>query len=82
MGPGGAIAYRGRIDNSFAAIAVQRLVVTEHDVRDALDAVIVGRLVAWPEEPAIGGISATGIRPKFVVLWLRLWPGCYKLRGC
>lgn len=53
IGPGGAIAYRGRIDNSFAAIGVQRRVVTQHDLRDALDAVIAGRLVARPEEPAI-----------------------------
>jgi Redoxin len=50
----GSIAYRGRIDNSFAAIGVQRRVVTEHDVRDALDAVIAGRAVAKPEEPPIG----------------------------
>lgn len=52
--PDGSIAYRGRIDNSFAAIGIQRRVVTEHDVRDALDAVIAGRQVAKPEEPAIG----------------------------
>jgi hypothetical protein len=52
--PGGSIAYRGRIDNSFAAIGIQRRVVTEHDVRDALDAVIAGRVVAKSEEPAIG----------------------------
>ena len=50
----GAIAYRGRIDNSFAAIGVQRGVVTKHDVRDALDAVIAGRPVAKPEQPPIG----------------------------
>jgi hypothetical protein len=52
--PDGSIAYRGRIDNSFAAIGVQRRVVTEHDLRDALDAVLAGRTVAKPEEPPIG----------------------------
>ncbi len=52
--PDGSIAYRGRIDNSFAAIGIQRRVVTEHDVRDALDEVIAGRAVSRPEEPAIG----------------------------
>lgn len=52
--PDGSIAYRGRIDNSFAAIGVQRRVVTEHDLRDALDAVVAERPVAKPEEPAIG----------------------------
>lgn len=50
----GSIAYRGRIDNSFAAIGVQRRVVTEHDLRDALDAVIAGKPVANPETQAIG----------------------------
>jgi AhpC/TSA family len=50
----GKIAYRGRIDNSYAAIGVQRRVVTEHDLRDALDAVIAGRPVAKPETEPIG----------------------------
>jgi hypothetical protein len=52
--PDGSIAYRGRIDNSWAAIGVKRRVVTEHDVRDALDAVITGHSVARPQEPPIG----------------------------
>lgn len=50
----GSIAYRGRIDNSYAAIGVQRRVVTEHDLRDALDAVIAGKPVAKPETQPIG----------------------------
>lgn len=50
----GRIVYRGRIDNSYAAIGVQRRVVTEHDLRDALDAVIAGRPVAKPETTPIG----------------------------
>jgi hypothetical protein len=54
IGPDGSIGYRGRIDNSYAAIGVQRRVVTEHDVRDALDALIAGHAVARPEEPPIG----------------------------
>lgn len=52
--PDGSIAYRGRIDNSFAAIGVQRRVVTEHDLRDALDAVIARRLVPKPETQPVG----------------------------
>jgi hypothetical protein len=52
--PDESIAYRGRIDNSFAAIGKQRRVVTEHDLRDALDAVIAGKPVAKPETPPIG----------------------------
>ena len=54
IGPGASIAYRGRIDNSFAAIGKQRRVVTEHDLREALDAVLAGRPVAKPETQPIG----------------------------
>ncbi len=52
--PDESIAYRGRIDNSFAAIGKQRRVVTEHDLRDALDAVLAGKPVAKQEAPPIG----------------------------
>jgi hypothetical protein len=52
--PDESIAYRGRIDNSYAAIGVQRRVVTEHDLRDALDAVIAGRPVARQETFPVG----------------------------
>jgi hypothetical protein len=49
-----SIAYRGRIDNFYAALGKPRRVVTEHDLRDALDAVLSGRPVTKPEAPAIG----------------------------
>jgi hypothetical protein len=52
--PDESIAYRGRIDNSFASIGKQRRVVTEHDLRDALDAVLAGRAVAKAESQPIG----------------------------
>jgi hypothetical protein len=52
--PDESIAYRGRIDNSYAAIGKQRRVVTEHDLRDALDAIVAGRPVAKQEAPPIG----------------------------
>ena len=48
------IAYRGRIDNFFAAIGKSRRVVTEHDLRDALDAVFAGKAVAKAETPVVG----------------------------
>jgi hypothetical protein len=50
----GRIAYRGRIDNTYASIGVQRRVVTEHDLRDALDSVIAGRPVTKAETQPIG----------------------------
>ena len=52
--PDETIAYRGRIDNFYAAIGKQRRVVTEHDLRDALDAVIAGKPVAKPETSPVG----------------------------
>jgi len=48
------IAYRGRIDNFFAAIGKSRRVVTEHDLREALDAVFAGRPVEKAETPVVG----------------------------
>lgn len=49
-----SIAYRGRIDNFYAGLGKPRRVVTEHDLRDAVDAVLSGRAVAKPEAPAVG----------------------------
>jgi len=54
IGPDESIVYRGRIDNFYAAIGKTRRVVTEHDLRDALDAVISGRPVAKQEAPPVG----------------------------
>jgi len=49
-----SIAYRGRIDNFYAALGRPRRVVTEHDLRDALDAVFSGRPVPKAETQAVG----------------------------
>ncbi len=48
------IAYRGRIDNFYAGLGKPRRVVTEHDLRDAVEAVLSGKPVAKPEAPAVG----------------------------
>jgi hypothetical protein len=50
----GSIRYRGRIDNRYAGFAKPRQQVTEHDLRDALDAVIGDRPVARTETEALG----------------------------
>lgn len=52
--PDESIAYRGRIDNFYAAIGKTRRVVTEHDLRDALDAVIAGKPVTEQAAPPVG----------------------------
>ena len=51
---GGAVKYRGRIDNQYAALGKPRQVVTVHDLRDAIDAVVKGQAVAHPDTEAFG----------------------------
>jgi len=48
------VRYRGRIDNFYAALGKMRREVTEHDLRDALDAVLSGKSVQRPETEALG----------------------------
>jgi hypothetical protein len=50
----GEIAYRGRIDNLYADLGRPRRVVTEHDLRDALDDLAANRSVATPRTQATG----------------------------
>ena len=50
----GAVRYRGRVDNLYAALGKTRQQITSRDLRDALDAVLAGRRVAHPETEAIG----------------------------
>ena len=50
----GAIRYRGRIDNFYAALGVSRQQVTARDLRRALDALLAGRLVPVRETEAVG----------------------------
>lgn len=54
VGPGGQIAYRGRIDNKYEELGTPRRVVTSRDLRDALDALLGGRPVSMAETPAVG----------------------------
>jgi len=50
----GQIRYRGRIDNFYADLGRPRRTATVHDLRDALDAVVSGRVVTHPETTAVG----------------------------
>jgi thiol-disulfide isomerase/thioredoxin len=50
----GEIRYRGRIDNFYAALGKPRRQVTVHDLTDALDAVLAGKMVANPQTQALG----------------------------
>src|SRR5262245_32576158 len=49
----GAVRYRGRIDNFYASLGKPRQHVTEHDLIDALDAILAGKPVPKPETEAI-----------------------------
>ena len=51
---GGQLEYRGRIDDFNAALGVPRQQATQHDLRDALDALIAGRSVPNPRTETIG----------------------------
>jgi len=50
----GELVYRGRINNLYADFGDRRRVVTEHDVREVLDALLTGREVTFRETDAIG----------------------------
>jgi hypothetical protein len=50
----GEIRSRGRIDNFYAALGKPRRQVTVHDLTDALDAVLAGKMVANPQTQALG----------------------------
>lgn len=51
---GGALAYRGRIDDRFAGLGLERPEPTRHDLADAIDAVLAGRAVEVPVTTALG----------------------------
>lgn len=50
----GVIKYRGRIDNQYIALGKPRQLVTVHDLRDAIDAVLAGRAITHSETEAFG----------------------------
>lgn len=49
-----SIVYRGRIDNFYADFGKPRRIVTEHDLRDALDEVLAGKAVEKPVTKPVG----------------------------
>ena len=50
----GKVLYLGRIDNRVEDFGQNRNVVTQHDLRDALDAVLAGRPVPHPTTKVVG----------------------------
>jgi AhpC/TSA family len=52
--PSGELLYLGRVDNQYAGLGKRRAAVTEHDLRDALDAILAGQSIKEPQTEAIG----------------------------
>jgi hypothetical protein len=50
----GKLEYRGRIDDFNAALGVPRQKATQHDLRDALDALVAGRSIPRPRTETVG----------------------------
>lgn len=56
----GVVRYRGRIDNFYVAFGRSRQVVTVHDLRDALDALVAGKPVAASVTQPVGCFIVPG----------------------
>jgi peroxiredoxin len=54
LSPDGGVLYLGRIDNRVEDFDKRRLAPTEHELRDALDAVLAGKPVPHPRTKSIG----------------------------
>lgn len=48
------ILYKGRISNAYAKVGTRRRVVTEHDLKNSLQAIIEDKEIETPETVAIG----------------------------
>jgi hypothetical protein len=51
---GGRIVYRGRIDDRYVDLGLERPSATTHDLADALAAVVAGKPVPHPKTQAVG----------------------------
>jgi hypothetical protein len=51
---GGKVVYRGRIDDRYVDLGVERPAPTTHDLADALTAVFAGRPIEHPVTQAVG----------------------------
>ena len=54
LGPTGRVAYRGRIDDRFVSLPLQRPAPTRHDLDHAISATLAGKTVVPDSTPAVG----------------------------
>jgi hypothetical protein len=59
---GGRFVYRGRIDDRYVDLGVERPAATKRDLAEALAAVIAGRPVTPPTTQAVGCFIADFVR--------------------
>jgi hypothetical protein len=59
---GSRVVYRGRIDDRYVDLGLERPAPTTHDLSDALTAVIAGREVPRPTTQAVGCFIADFVR--------------------
>jgi peroxiredoxin len=65
LSPSGNVLYLGRIDNRTEGFDKRRTVTTEFDLKDALDAIVAGKIVARPRTAAVGcGINMVKTEAK------------------
>jgi hypothetical protein len=58
----GRLAYRGRIDDRYSAVGIERATATRHDLQDAIAATIAGKAVAPRFTQAVGCYVADFVR--------------------
>ena len=52
--PAGKLVYQGRINDLYTGFGDRRNAASEHNLRDALEAVLAGKEVATPRTKAVG----------------------------
>ena len=58
----GRLAYRGRIDDRYSAVGIERATATTHDLRDAIAAAVAGKSVTPRVTQAVGCYIADFVR--------------------
>jgi mono/diheme cytochrome c family protein len=63
LGGDGRVAYRGRIDDTFLAIGKRRPAATEHNLVDAVTALLQSKAVATPQTAPVGCLVEAATPP-------------------
>jgi thiol-disulfide isomerase/thioredoxin len=60
VSPGGKVIYRGRIDDLYVEIGQRQQKAKQHDLRNALEAILAGKKVTVAETKAVGCFIGDG----------------------